>query len=426
MKYILKMAFRNIGRNKRRTILSASAIFIAIMLVVVLRGYIGGLNDSMFDSLTKIETGHIKIENTKYYEKEDMMPLEYTVNGFKGEGYENMLPILKSVKGVKTIVPRIKFGVLLSFGGKSVSVMGIGVDPVEESTITFYDKIMVKGEYLKADNNAKSIIIGDGLANKLGIKLGGKLTIVSRTAFDSLKGMTFTVTGIFKYGISTLDEKLFYIPIGSAARLLEMGDGVSELIIMVDKPENAEKIADEIKGKLQKQEKPYLEDNSTMRYAVIPWQNQEGIFSLIKTGQKIYSYIYIGFLILASTVIINTTMMVIFERTKEIGTIGALGMTGGQIILLFTMEAAIVSAIGSFLGTIVGGGIDLLLSIVGININALSGGMDLMTTDIIYPRFDLLLLLGSFLFGLIVASAIAYIPARRAAKIEPVEALRSI
>jgi putative ABC transport system permease protein len=177
---------------------------------------------------------------------------------------------------------------------------------------------------------------------------------------------------------------------------------------------------------LQKQEKPYLEDNSTMRYAVIPWQNQEGIFSLIKTGQKIYSYIYIGFLILASTVIINTTMMVIFERTKEIGTIGALGMTGGQIILLFTMEAAIVSAIGSFLGTIVGGGIDLLLSIVGININALSGGMDLMTTDIIYPRFDLLLLLGSFLFGLIVASAIAYIPARRAAKIEPVEALRSI
>jgi putative ABC transport system permease protein len=423
MKYILKMAFRNIGRNKRRTILSASAIFIAIMLVVIMRGYIGGLTDSMFDSLTKIETGHIKIENTKYYEKEDMMPLEYMVDGFNGGGYEEMLPVIKSVEGVKTIVPRIKFGVLLSFGGKSLSVMGMGVDPVKESTMTPYDKIMVKGEYLKADNNAKSIIIGDGLANKLGIKLGEKLTIVSRTAYDSLKGMTFTVTGIFKYGISALDEKLFYVPIGSAAKLLEMGDGVSELIIMVDKPENAEKIADEIKANLQKHE----EENNASNYAVIPWQRQEGYFSLIKTAQKIYSYIYIGFLILASTVIINTTMMVIFERTKEIGTIGALGMTGGQIILLFTIEAAIVSAIGSFLGAIVGGGVDLLLSIVGININALTGGsMGLMSTDIIYPRFDLFLLFGSFLFGLIVASAIAYIPARRAAKIEPVEALRSV
>jgi putative ABC transport system permease protein len=422
MKYILKMAFRNIGRNKRRTILSASAISIAIMLVVIMRGFIGGLSDSMFDSLTKIETGHIKIENTKYYEKEDMMPLEYTVNGFKGEGYEKMLPILKSVKGVKTIIPRIKFGVLLSFGGKSVSVMGIGVDPVEESTITPYDKLMVKGEYLKTDNNAKSIIIGSGLADKLGIKLGEKLTIVSRTAFDSLKGMTFTVMGIFKYGISTLDEKLFYIPIGSAGRLLEMSDGVSELIIMVDKPENAEKIASDIKDKLQKQEG----ESNAPHYAVIPWQKQEG-FSLIKTGQKIYSYIYLGFLILASTVIINTTMMVIFERTREIGTISALGMTGGQIVLLFTLEAAIVSAVGSLLGTLVGGGFDLLLSKVGVNLYALRGGtIDLMSTDIIYPRFDLLLLLWSFLFGVIVASVIAYVPARRAAKIEPVEALRSI
>jgi len=423
MKYILKMAFRNIGRNKRRTILSASAISIAIMLVVIMRGFIGGLSDSMFDSLTKIETGHIKIENTKYYEKEDMMPLEYTVNGFKGEGYEGMLPVVKSVKGVKTIVPRIKFGVLLSFGGKSVSVMGIGVDPEEENTITPYNKIMVSGEYLKADNNARSIIIGSGLADKLRIKLGEKLTIVSRTAYDSLKGMTFTVIGIFKYGISALDEKLFYIPIGSASRLLEMGDGASELIVMVDKPENAEKIANEIKDILQKQEG----ENNASHYAVIPWQKQEGIFGLIKTGQKIYSYIYLGFLILASTVIINTTMMVIFERTREIGTIGALGMTGGQIVLLFTLEAAIVSAVGSLLGTLVGGGFDLLLSKVGVNLYALRGGTtNLMSTDIIYPRFDLLLLLWSFFFGVIVASVIAYVPARRAAKIEPVEALRSI
>jgi putative ABC transport system permease protein len=144
-------------------------------------------------------------------------------------------------------------------------------------------------------------------------------------------------------------------------------------------------------------------------------------------ASTIYNYVYLVLLLLASTVIMNTTMMVIYERTKEIGTIGALGMTGGQIVLLFVIESAIISAIGSLLGTVIGGGLDLLLSIKGINIQALTGGsMDIPATDIIYPRFGLSLLVGSFLFGVVVASVIAYFPARRAAKVEPVEALRSI
>ncbi len=148
---------------------------------------------------------------------------------------------------------------------------------------------------------------------------------------------------------------------------------------------------------------------------------------MFETGLSMYRYFFIGLMILASTVIINTTMMVIYERTREIGTIGALGMASGQIVLLFVIEAMIISAIGSFMGMIVGGGFDLLLSRIGINLNALSGGsMDMVVTDIIYPHFGLSLLVGSFLFGVVVASAIAYIPARRAAKVEPVEALRSI
>ncbi|MBM3235516.1 ABC transporter permease [Candidatus Poribacteria bacterium] len=415
MKYILKMAFRNIGRNKRRTILSSIAISIAVMIVLLMRGYIGGVVDAMFDAVTKIDAGHIKLEHSKYHDKEDMMPLEHKIDGFDGGGYKQLIPVLESVKGVKTVAPRIKFGVLLSFNGKSRSALGMGINPTTEGKIISFGNIMVEGKYLEADENAKTIIIGNALADRLGIKPGDKLTILARTAYDSLRGMTFSVTGIFQYGISSLDDRLFYIPIGSAARLLEMGDGVSELVLMVDKPENAEKIADEIRDKLQQ------------HYVVVPWQKQGGYLGLIRSIQPVYNIIYIGLLVLASTVIINTTMMVIYERIREIGTIGALGMTSGQIVLLFTIEAAIVSAIGSFLGTVVGGGLDLLLSIVGVDINALSGGSrNLMSTDIIYPRFDLLLLLWSFLFGVIIASAVAYIPARRAAKVEPVEALRSI
>jgi len=421
MKYILKMAFRNVGRNKRRTMLSASAISIAVMMVLFMRGYIGGVTDSMFDSLVKIQTGHIKIMHSEYHDKEDMMPLEYMVDGFDGAGYKQLIPLLKNVEGVKIVAPRIKFGVLLSFQEKSRMAMGIGIDPQQEDAVSSLSKTMVEGQYLGDDSDLRSMIIGGGLADKLGIKLGDKLTIVARTAYDSMKGMTFKVTGVFRYGISSLDSKLFYVPIGAAARLLEMGDGASELIVMVGNSEDAEKIADEIKSKIQN------EDKSAPLYAIIPWQKQEGLLDMFKIGISMYRYFYIGLLILASTVIINTTMMVIYERTKEIGTVGALGMTGGQIVLLFAVEAMIVSAIGSFIGTIVGGGLALFFSIKGINLNALSGGsMDMVVTDIIYPHFGPYLLIWSFLFGVIVASAIACIPARRAAKIEPVEALRSV
>jgi len=119
-------------------------------------------------------------------------------------------------------------------------------------------------------------------------------------------------------------------------------------------------------------------------------------------------------------------MMVIYERTREIGTIGALGMNGGQIVLLFVIEAMIISTIGSFLGTIAGGALDYYWSVVGIDFAKLSGGLDMPTTDMIYPRFGISILIGSFLFGVVIASVFAAIPARRAAKIEPVEALRSV
>jgi putative ABC transport system permease protein len=323
---------------------------------------------------------------------------------------------------VKFIAPRIKFGVLLSFRGRSQSALGLGIDPRIEDEITSFDRIMVEGQYFGADENARTMIMGTGLASKLRIKLNDKLTILARTAYDSLRGMTFEVAGTFEYGISSMDSKLFYIPIGAAARLLEMGNGVSELILMVDRVEDADKVAEAIRDKLHQQDDTYRED-----VKIIPWQEQETFYSMFKIATTIYGAVYIVLLILASTVIINTIMMIIYERTREIGTIGAMGMTSGQIVLLFVIEAIIISAIGSFFGTVVGGGFDLFLHIVGVNIRALSGGsVDLPSTDIIYPRFGPSILIWSFLFGVAVASLMAYIPARRAARVEPVEALRSV
>lgn len=409
--------------------LSASAISIAIMVVVFMQGYIGGIVDSMFDSVVKIQTGHIKIMHPEYRDREDMMPLEYMVDGIDGEGYEGLLPILESVEGVEIVAPRIKFGVLLSHDGKTKSAMGIGIDSEQENRIGAISNTVISGEYLGNDEGSRTMVIGSGLADKLGIKTGDKLTILARTAYDSLRGMTFKVSGILRYGISSMDDRLFYIPIKAAARLLEMGNGVSEIVLMTDKPENAEEVAEAVNAKLNQamaSSAPVDASDTSNSYVVASWRQQGGFLAMMDSAINMYRFIYLGLLILASTVIINTTMMIIYERTREIGTIGALGMTGGQIVLLFVIEAMILSIIGSFLGVIAGGAIDFFFSVKGINISALTGGsMDFPTTDIIYTRFGLSLLIGSFIFGIAVASIISYFPARRSSKVEPVEALRS-
>ena len=406
--------------------LSAIAISIAVMVITLMRGYIGGIIDGMFDFLIKLESGHIKIVHSEYRESEDMMPLEYAVDGFNGGGYEEMISALESVKGVKNVAPRIKFGVMLSYNGKSKTALGFGVDPGREDAVTSVSKVLVEGQYLGDDKNSRTMLIGTGLASKLGIKTGDKITILARTAYDSLRGMTFTVAGVFRYGISSMDDKLFYVPIGAASRLLEMGNGVSEIVLILDKPEDVSKIRDVVVSKVNHRDGNPSSANSGT-YAVTSWDQQGGYLSFFKVGIYMYWGIYVVLLFLASTVIINTTMMVIYERIREIGTIGALGMDAKQIVMLFVVEAMIISGIGSFIGIVVGGAADLFFSIKGINIAALTGGsMDMPTTDIIYPRFGASILISSFLFGVVVASVIAYFPSRRAAKVEPVEALRSI
>ena len=145
--------------------LSAIAIAVAVMVVLFMRGYIGGVTDSMFDSLVKIQTGHIKIMHPEYYDKEDMMPLEHMVDGFDGAGYKQLVPTLESIEGVEIVAPRTKFGVLLSFQEKSRMAMGIGIDPKQEDAVSFLSKTMVEGQYLSDNTNLRSMIIGKALAD---------------------------------------------------------------------------------------------------------------------------------------------------------------------------------------------------------------------------------------------------------------------
>ena len=144
------------------------------------------------------------------------------------------------------------------------------------------------------------------------------------------------------------------------------------------------------------------------------------------SGQSRVEFIALFFFILGTTVIINTTMMVIFERLHEIGTIAALGMKPGEIVRLFFLEAFYISVISAFIGVLLGSALTLVLSRTGVDLSQMLQGVDLEVSAVIHPRLSLRSTVFVFFYSVAVSSLASFLPSRRAARIRPVEALRSI
>lgn len=419
--YIYKMALRNISRNRRRTVLSATAIGLAVMLVCFMNSYVTGLMNNVQENILAFESGHIKVINKEYVKEEKLMPLDLNIFGYEKD-YTEVMDLIKKVNGVKYVLPRTKFGAILNIDGKMKNMIGWALDPELEAPVNPLTDKIIKGRMFRDFAPGQSeMVMGKALAAELKLDAGDRITLMTKTAEEGLGHMTFTITGIAAYNIGELDKMFFYIPLSAAAKFLKMEHEVMELAVYLDDYGKSIPVAREINKLLEG-----YEDNP---YEAFAWEKQRDgqYYVMVGMSGKMYNIIYLIFLVLASLVVINTTMMVVFERMKEIGTIAALGMRGSAIVRLFFFEAVTISVIGSFAGTLLGGAASYVISKTGINLAKMTGGtMNLQFSEIMYPSFNPGLLIFSFVFGVFVASLCAYIPASRAARIEPVEALRRI
>lgn len=228
--------------------------------------------------------------------------------------------------------------------------------------------------------------------------------------------MTFKIAGIAAFPIGSYNKTHLMIPLDRVQYLLRMDKSVTEILVKLNNPREAASFAEELNREFKTSGNTELEVQS--------WKNISIIYGFMSMAQVIYGFIALIFFLLASTVLINTTMMVIFERMREIGTIAAMGMTGKEIVRLFFYEAVFLSIVGAFAGLIVGVGITLPLSAYGLDFGAAMQGIDIEISDIIYPRLNLFSTIFVFFYAVVVSSLASLIPSTRAAKIQPVEALR--
>lgn len=404
------VAFRNVFRNLRRSILSAVAIAVSAMAIMALLALLETMETDMATNLTSYYTGEVRIRHADYEKYERYNPLHLSLNT------EEVTSVASDVEGVEAATARINFPANLYIDEKNNGAMGVGVDFNTEQAFIDFPAIVDEGRI--PESGANELLMGKFLAHDLGLSLGDKVTMLTSTALRGSNAMTFTIVGIASIPVGGLSAKTVYVPLDRAQYLLRMEGQTQEVLLLTEDGYKERDVANAVKTALQQQLSLETETSA--------WKDLNMMYTFLSIAKFIYYVMGAIFFVLGSTVIINTTMMVIYERVREIGTLGALGMQGKELTRLFLLEGTFISIAGSTLGTIVGVLIVYILSKTGINFTEAMSGVDMEISSILFPQVNWFTALFVWIYAIIISSLSTLIPSRKASKIEIVEALRYV
>ena len=415
--FLLRLAFKNIFRHKIRTIISIIVIGFAVMIVIFSRGFINGMIHSLYSDSIQYNSGHVHIMRDDYYKKKRLMPLDFPINGYEDNNLNKMITSIENIEDVKGVIYRLKFGSMISTGKELITLQGWGINPKREIKLTNIKDRIVEGRMVQSEK--LEVVMGTELLNKIDSQVGDNVTILFNTSYSSLKGVTFRIVGRIESGLKLLDENVFYLPLKEAQRLLYMEDQVTEMLVMATGRNKAEEVQNGINNLMK-------ENNVQDKYLVIHYEDSNVLLSYLNIAQIFYNQIYFLFVILASVVLVSTMIMIVKERTKEIGMMLALGLKEKGILKLFILEGSIIGLFGSSIGAVVGHYLSRILSEIGIDVGSAvnSVSFNIMFNKIIYPTSSIGNSLFAFFVGIIIVILVSVIPARRAAKLEPTEAMK--
>jgi putative ABC transport system permease protein len=408
---LLAVAFRNVGRNRRRSILSAVSIALATSVTVFMFALIEGLKKDTIVNTFTMDTGQVRVRTEELDENEKLNPLYLAVPEASAA-----VDVIRGRPEVKDSVPRIAFPTLLYKGGKTYKAKGMGMNVPGEESFQEISKKLVEGRM--PDMGTRETAIAVGLAKEMGLGLGDKFTVWTGTATKGTNAMTFKIVGIVKFSVAAYNRYYFLAPIDTVQRLLGMKGSATEILVVLRNGESESDAVAGIDGALR--------EAGMAGLSVKPWTEVGVWYTYLRLADSIYAIFSLAFVLLGSTVVINTTMMTVFERTREIGTMTALGMKGGRIVFLFFLESLCIGLAGSLSGILLGIGITLPMSVYGLDYTEMMKNIDIGMSTVYYPVLNVRSIALSFAYSAAVAAVVSILPSRRASRVEPVKALRAI
>jgi len=402
MKYF-KIAYRNLGRNRRRSALSALALSLGLALLMFIAAFFQGEMRSSMESTLRLDSGHIQIRAADYDPDKLSVAWEYLI-----ENPEQVAAQVAALDQVEVATPRLIASGIVSVGNESSGVQIMGIDPASSANDPYRN--LVSGQFLTADDR-DGILIGYPLADNMGLNVGDQLSLLVNTSNGTVDEQLFTVRGIFTTGTSTYDKGIVLLPLAKAQAFSGAEDRASFIFVLLKDREQTAAVAAAIQSP---------------NYQVKTWQELNEILVLLEDFSNAYIFI-INLIVIGvvATVIVNTLLMSVFERTREIGILTAIGMKGRQIIALFLTEAGMLAIGGLGLGLLLGWGISTYFGNVGVYFGDL-GISGFYIGDRIYPYLTLQATINLTITSLIITLLASLYPARMASRMEPVEALHGV
>jgi putative ABC transport system permease protein len=405
-----RLAFRNARRNTRRTLLTVSAVMIAVAALTYGQAHVNGLLNNMLDTFARIQSGHVRIRKDGYTPRERFMPMHLNV-----QGVTDVLQAVRGAPGVRDALARIRTAVIVDGAGSNRAGLLLGVEIGQEEG--FLNPIAMTVEGRPPMNGSPEVLIGREFAEKLAVTLGDTVTLLGQTAYRSLGGTRLVVTGLAESGMAYFDNTTLIAPIDQVQDMAYMSDAATEILVFASDPEQADSLAVTLQGQ--------LDAMNADGFEALSWRDQSEIVRLVDTVAPIFGFILGLMLLMAGLIIVNTMLMTVMERTQEFGMQAALGMRRGNIVAMIVAEGIVIGVLGAVAGIVLGSGLGIVLEHTGIDVTAATRGIELPFQGVLYPDWKLSYAITAGLVGVATAAIAALYPAWRAVRLAPAEALRS-
>jgi ABC-type lipoprotein release transport system permease subunit len=410
MQLYLRLAWRNIWRHKRRTIIIVLAMSLTLALMMFYDGLMNGFTDAIYGNAVKVLGGNVQVHATGYRAQASSTPL---------------LPLADPQTVIKTAeanpltlaaTQRINTGGLVTNREGAFAVGITGIEPEKELSVN------IIGQYVKAGRNLTSsdtdnILIGKGLADAMNVQVGDRITLVGRSQHDQMRQRTMTVIGIFDLGLADIEKQTVYISLGEAQSLYDLPGQSTEVAIYLQRLGQENNVINSMKSALPS------------GYEIESFEaNYPDLASAINSKNGVMDIFSVIIIAIAGVGILNLLLMAVYERTREIGVLGAMGLKPNQISLLFILEGTMIGLVGVAAGIVLGLALNGYLRQVGLDFGSLGQAASYMALikSKVYPTWGTEKLLMRASTVAIISALAAVIPAIEAGQREPAEALHFV
>lgn len=411
---LFKIALRNVFRHTRRTLITAVAIGVGLMFMIMIDSWFGGVENQTIRNILETDNSELVIYPPGMFEDRNLHPLDTLIEDASGFSER----ITEEYPEVTAAAPRLRFNALAIAPQSELYALGMGIDPEKDVEVFEISKYIEEGRFLEKDGD---LVMGSGLANDLNLELGDYVMIQTKSRRGVLDVREYQITGIATTSNPLINRNAVLVTLADARAILETPDAASEVNLRVrGDPKDLESLAS-----LSER----IEDDLKGNFELYTWRElNAGMFEIAGQKQSVGFFIALIVIVIALVGIVNTMLLSIYERIPELGTLRAMGFSKGNIRWLMVMEGGIIGFLGGLFGLALGLVVVVLIAEFGIDFTPIFGTyeMPFAISYVFKGEYNFGYMVFVFFLGWAVSTLITLIPARKATRIEPSQALRSV